>query len=484
MLCVQPLYLNAARYIRLTWHKYIFFVVYMCIILLAVLIVWAYRLTRKPRLLPQDKLSIADYAVLGFAVVTLLSTLFSPFKSETNVWIGLPERYDGAITQLLYITIFFIISRWYKPRERDFIFFGISAILIALIGIFQFYGMDFLKLWPNDMPEYKVENFYNIFFRSTLGNVNIVATYVCVAILLCGFLFIKKKSKWQPLWLAGSALNFWLMELADSDSGRVGVMVALVLSIPFIIENRKTIGRFLILGSTWIAVFVLQKLFYNVLILNTRTIVSLLPFIAAFVVLLAAGLLLALLEKPKHCEDRIRWKLGLILIAVVILFGIIGIEVLGRSENTGIIHEVREALHGNYQDTFGSARLHIWKNALKVFPNRPIIGSGPDTFINAFPEAEQGRYGQTYENAHNEYIQILICQGIAGLLCYLVFLISVFYKSVVKAFKNPILMAVLIAFVGYCVQAFFNLSLPITSQLLWVFAGFLANKRLQDSQIV
>ena len=496
LICVQPLYFNTARYIRLTWHKFVFFTICMCVVLLGVLIIWVFRLTRKPLLLPQGKPVIADWAVLGFAAVTLVSAIFSPFRSEASVWVGVPERYDGAFTQLMYVAAFFIVSRWYKPRTRDFAIFGISAILIALIGIFQFYGMDFFKLWPNDRPEWRVDNFYSIFFRSTLGNVDIVSTYVCVAVLLCGFLFVRgAESKWRPLWLAGSALNFWLMDLAGADSGRVGALAAAVLAMPFIIENRKTIGRFLILGSSWLAVYTLQNLFYDRLIQKAGNEKSLILFTAVFIVLLAAGaVLIRRRERDPGTEHDVageqegesigaapapvKWKLGVVLIAAIAVIGVAGIEALGRrdaeTENPGRLYEFREMLHGNVKDEFATNRIYIWRHALAVFPKNPIIGSGPDTFENAFPPEAQYAYGENYDKAHNEYIQILICQGILGLACYLVFLGGVLYKPMPAAFKDPILMAVLAAFAGYCVQAFFNISLPIASQVLWVFAGILS----------
>ena len=97
-------------------------------------------------------------------------------------------------------------------------------------------------------------------------------------------------------------------------------------------------------------------------------------------------------------------------------------------------------------------------------------------FFFAFPEEAHMIAGETYDKAHNEYIQILICQGALGLACYLVFLAGALIKPIPKSFKNPLAMAVLAAFAGYCVQAFFNISLPIASQTLWVFAGMLVNK--------
>ena len=504
LMCVLPVYLNRQRYIELTGNKFWFFFVCMCFILFCTLVIWAFRLLSKPRLLPQDRLSVADWAVLGFAAVTLLSALMSPFKEYANVWIGIPEpdgRYDGAVTQLLFVAAFLIVSRWYKPRESDFVIFGFSAMIVSLIGILQFYGMDFLSLWPNHIPRYYVENFYNIFFRSTLGNINIVSTYVCVALLLCGFLYIKVNSKWRFLWLTASALTFWMMILADSFSGMVGTAGATVLSIPFVVENRKVLGRFLILGSSWVAALIAQWLFFDVQVLGVRTAQSLLPYAALLLILLAAGLLLLKFGKEPGPDAPVKWKRGVIVLAAVIIVGLIGLEVVGKQAadagGGGVIYEARELLlRGNFQDTFGTNRIFIWRNALSVFPQtsitlpvsnddfqyievfrkNPIIGTGPDTFAYSFPIEAQGFYGETYDKAHNEYIQILICQGILGLLCYLVFLGGVFIKAIPNVFKNPILMAVVVAFIGYCVQAFFNISLPIASQILWIFAGMMVNK--------
>ena len=496
LVAIQPLYLHPRdRYVRLTGHKFMFFVIYMAVMLLVVAIIWLIRMASKPKLGIREGPYLADWAVLGFALVTLLATLFTPFKGAireitgepVNLWIGIPERdgrYDGAITQFLYVAIFLIVAHWYKPNTRHFTIFGISAILVALIGILQFFGYDFLKLWPRDNPLYRIDNYYNIFFRSTLGNVNIVSTYVCVAILIFGFLYIKTSSKWLPLWLAASTLNFWLMELADSDSGRVGVIVALLLAIPFIIENMKTIGKTMILAASWILSYTLHKILFEVINIKTREISSLLPFIAAGLVLLAIGVLFAIRGKPSRHDAPVRWKLGVILIAACIAFGIAGVEVLGRrdaaSETPGFLYELRELLHGNVDDEFGTNRAYIWRNALAVYPQHPLIGTGPDTFEHAFPEEAHMKYGERYDKAHNEYLQILICQGILGLICYLVFLIAASIKAVPLAFKNPLLMAILAAFIGYCVQAFFNISVPIASQLLWVLAGMLANRRVRE----
>jgi len=465
----------------------------MCVILVAVVLVLIAKLVGGNKIFSPKKLSVAGWAVLGFALVTLISAIFSPYKDAVDVWNGLPERHDGAFTQLFYVLIFLVIAHWYKPRTRDFGIFGISTICIGLIGILQFYGMDFLKLWPNEIimsngqpNPYHVENFYHIYFRSTLGNINMLATYVCVAVLLCGFLYVKvENSKWRYVWLAGSASCFWLMLIGGSESGMVGLLVTTVLAIPFIVQKREHIGRFLILASSWLGVYTLQKLLYDVQVLEAETRIGL--FAVVTIVLFAGGLALTLLKKKSDeadSEKPVKWKLGVVLMVAVIAAGFAGVEVLGKqAEESGDIwgnrlYEVREIMHGRIEDRFGSYRAYIWRNAFEELPNHPnlALGSGASTFGEFFPAQEEAfaYYGTVYDKAHNEYLQILICQGLLGLLCFVVFLGALFVRAIPKAFKEPMLMAVLAGFMGYCVQAFLNISLPIASQMLWVMAGVAA----------
>jgi len=506
MCCAMPIFLVNGYY-ELPTQKWEFFIFSMVLTLLSVALVWVYRLTRRTKLLPMGKPDISDWAIIGFAAVTILVTLASPFRNDMSIWVGIPTnpgiavgRYDGAITQLFFVAIFFIISRWYKPREKDFMWFSITAIAISIIGILQFFGLDFLGLWPNYGANVR-KHFFDIHLRTTLGNTNTVSVFVTVAVLFTGFLYIRKKSKWQPLWFAASAFSFWMWDVANADSGTIGIAVAMLLCIPFIIQSSKTLGRTLILVSAWVATFTIQTALFGTNLLNLRQIndfaaagglhlrplSSLLPFLAVFAVLLAVGLLLNFKGKELDPDAPPKWKLGVILIVVCILVGIVGVEFLGRPDadghGSGVIFEAREIMHGNIQDNFGTYRIFIWRNALNAFPNNPIIGTGPDTFALAFPAEAQVAAGgdyQFFENAHNEYIQYLITHGIVGLLFYLAFVISIVVRSVKKAFNDPILMAVLAAFVGYLAQAFFNISHPIASQMFWVFAGILLSRRLSE----
>jgi uncharacterized membrane protein (GlpM family) len=78
------------------------------------------------------------------------------------------------------------------------------------------------------------------------------------------------------------------------------------------------------------------------------------------------------------------------------------------------------------------------------------------------------KYNETYDSAHNEYLQYFITMGPISLISYLIFLCSSMV-CLIRTSKNikyatPILFAVLC----YSVQAFVNISVPIVSPIVFV----------------
>jgi len=83
-----------------------------------------------------------------------------------------------------------------------------------------------------------------------------------------------------------------------------------------------------------------------------------------------------------------------------------------------------------------------------------------------------------FDKAHNEYLQILICLGFTGLISYLALVGSSVTAALKRVTGNRRLLPFLGGAAAYLVQAFFNISVPITAPLLWVFLGVLAAPRV------
>lgn len=96
---------------------------------------------------------------------------------------------------------------------------------------------------------------------------------------------------------------------------------------------------------------------------------------------------------------------------------------------------------GDENDPSGLARLYIYRSSLKaVNPNengweKLLIGWGPENFIMAdskYYYSEQYKYEQRwYDRAHNKFLEVLVTNGVLGLLLYLSIWFF-FFKFVLK----------------------------------------------------
>lgn len=60
---------------------------------------------------------------------------------------------------------------------------------------------------------------------------------------------------------------------------------------------------------------------------------------------------------------------GLAILAIIIIYL--------APPRGGTLWELSEILHGRAQDGFGSSRVAIWREALRLFGERPLTGGGP-----------------------------------------------------------------------------------------------------------
>ena len=128
--------------------------------------------------------------------------------------------------------------------------------------------------------------------------------------------------------------------------------------------------------------------------------------------------------------------------------------------------------------------MFVWKNTLKVVPKHLLHGVGVDNFYDAFDTPlfrfiKGGDAIEYYDKAHNEYLQKLVTEGIFSLITYLSMLFIIFINSIKKVFKDneSIVIALFLAFIGYLVQAFFNISVIEVAPLFWIICGLLYERK-------
>ncbi len=175
---------------------------------------------------------------------------------------------------------------------------------------------------------------------------------------------------------------------------------------------------------------------------------------------LGAGLLVTILT---HRSIR---RAGTVLLVLASLIGV------GFLHHSGRLTQVLTA------DDIGRAdRVMMWKAALGMIKDRPILGHGLNTFMANYLKYWVG--GERMPRyAHNCYLQVAAETGLTGLAAFLAFLGMLFWHLIRRAIRSEAQLAILLpGFIGgllaFVVQAgvdtnFYSLRQAV---LFWVLAG-------------
>jgi len=466
---------------------------------------------------PQRLLSVPEWALAAFIVFSFASAFVASFNSNLPkdiVWLGASGRYEGFYSFLCYALTFFIISWFYKYRSWHLRVLAGSSILVTLYGILQFMGIDIFGFFPfalnrPDFMDSAGNPLYgplSAFFRTTLGNINIVSAYCTFAVVLFAVLFAvsKSKSKWNIIYISASATAFALCLITGDggDAGRVAIAGAMFLLIPYWISDRERLGKIIVVCSIYSLVgacfswyiYFLKKQFslnpehFRALdghFLEQASPMD--PFLLIVLAIFLFGIGFSLIFFIKKWPEQPLKIAGIIFLPAAIIGGILFVLFMGErwSDNPdNLIWQVHEILHGRLDDKFGSGRGWIWKNATAVLRDRPVLGSGPDTFYYALGDARQTEasriLGTVFDKAHNIFLQIAICMGFPAVLAYITFIGGLFASAAKKAFKRPLLLAFGAAALGYMINSFFCVEVPITTPLVWVAFGVIARELWLD----
>ena len=151
---------------------------------------------------------------------------------------------------------------------------------------------------------------------------------------------------------------------------------------------------------------------------------------AALIILLAkseAGLVgigaAALIGIPYYVNKRNK-KAGWLALLAELALCLAALAVIYFYEPPGgTLYELHCVLHGDIQDSFGSSRVAIWREALRVFSESPVTGGGPGSFgalstldFERFVE-ESGLTLRTHaDSAHSDLLSCLAALGAPGAL--------------------------------------------------------------------
>ena len=139
---------------------------------------------------------------------------------------------------------------------------------------------------------------------------------------------------------------------------------------------------------------------------------------------------------------------------------------------SGTLAEASRLLRGEFDGSFGSGRLMIWRDCMTLVRERPLLGGGPDTLwlrgIEPFAWAPEGTaIPADITAAHNEYLNILVNQGALALAAYLALLIFALAGCYRRA-GEPRCAICGMGLLCYAAMAGFSISTCITAPYVWL----------------
>jgi len=344
--------------------------------------------------------------------LTVVSALLSPHKT---VWLG-GSRSEGVLTIALYVLCFYFVSKFFVADERLIHVFGGSVSVFSLICLLQLCGLDPFYMYPEGYDYFDAYTAYSGAYLGTIGNVDFVAAFLCIAVpvLMLGALKIKGKARWW-LWaptVLSLCVLFWMKVMA----GLVGILGGALICLPVLLPlNRKK----------------------RILLWSALGVAALAGVTVLYFVDLGSGML--------H-------EIHLLLRGQ-------GQDTFG-SGRIYIWKSVWERMGSGFWFGHGPDTL-----ALAEIPPFERFDAQLGMLIKA-----------GIDSAHNEYLNILYHQGIFALAVYIGMIGCSIYRFMRHGRKNVVAAIAGSAVICYCIQAFFGVSQPLTTPFFWLLLGALNYK--------
>lgn len=348
--------------------------------------------------------------VAVYIVLTWISSILSPYGITSIIG---ASRYEGALTITFYGLSAILVSKYGKLRKAWLYLVVAVTSLFCALCLFQLYGGNPFELYPAGYNYFGAYVDYAGAYLGTIGNVDLVAAFLCMVIpLLLGVIL---KSGWKLRGAALIPLILAMLVLLKMSvlAGLVGVFGCLILSLLVLLPQSNKGQR-----------------------------IAWLIFIAVSI----GGLLLIY---SMDIGD------GMLHEVHQLLHG--NIDVTFGSGRIYIWQEVLRRIPE-----------HLW------FGTGPdtMLKAGIEGF-SRFDALHGIQIISEIDVAHNEYLNVLYHQGIFAFLAYGTIIFLSFIKWLRYGSQDPSIAVLGMAVIGYAIQAFFGFSMCITAPFFWLLLGLL-----------
>jgi len=419
-----PLIINNGYY-NITETKSFYFVVLSLLLVVSAFINTLTKLAKEKRLIFQY--IPLDLPMLLFGMLCVLSAVLSTY--QLDVWIGEKSRYQGTVIILVYVIVYFIVSRNYFFSQNFLLCLVFAFSVVSFLAVLNCFDIDFLGFYNILSAENKSK------YVSTIGNVNFYSSYMCLIfpVLVCGYCQTEKRSS-KLIYTFALIIGSFGMMVTSSESFAVGFAVSMLI-IPLLFNDVERIKKYcvailLILLSTQVYSLIYRFTDNKNVEISQLLNIFVSPVVSGAFILLVGVSLLLLYKKPECLGifKKIYTSFIVFIVSLVILS-----FVLSNTIGLGALDKVFKI-----SEDWGTYRGGIWKQLVKLYSDfsdkEKLFGVGPEALHNiSYPLEAHGN--KNLDQAHNEYLQYLLTTGIFGILSYISVIVTVLI-SVIKKLKS------------------------------------------------
>ena len=357
-------------------------------------------------------------AVLFFFAI--LSLIFTKDMEQSLYGNKLSYR-EGIMVFFSYYITAFLASRIVdiKNRKKILITFFVLAMFETLIGILQFNG-----IWP-----------YPALFGDTVH-------------------------------IGESAFGFPTGAFGFTENSNFFAALAVVFT-------GLTAGLFLLSKGIFRRLFLFLTAFCFYGVIATQARLGLLGIIGAFCYLILISIIAH--KQKLNLEPLTRknlCQLGGIFIVVYIISILLDPSVLAT------LLKFKTEISSGDINNLGSYRMLIWREGLETVPHYWYIGTGLDNYVYSFFWDNPDYTGYYQDKGHNEYIHILVTQGVFALATWLTLIFYNLVTSTKRFFytsneETKITFILIVMYGGYLCQALANSSVTNVAIYNWIITGLL-----------
>lgn len=510
MLVIYPLFYHNKYYdigdTKYTFFKWVSLIFLLILIIGSIAWLYAYRREKNMKSIV-GSISVSEWFAITFLIISMSSYFASSFQNIA-LW-GYPGWNMGYVSQLIFVLIFLYVSRNWRNSEVVIIATVISAAIVYSIGILQRFSIDPLGMYINLGPEY-IEKFI-----STLGQTTWYTSYTMLILPLGIYYFIYKENiKIRALAGIFTSLGFAMVCTTNSDSAYIALILILMVFFWYSFENNRIFVNYwemvLIGFVTFRLIGIMQTLFPERMIQHIAETEAITEFIVhsqfMLVLLIIVFFITALVwyffgrnDKSKTTElingsvQKLKFLRYIMLgfAGMVIVFVIILIILTSSGQLPESLNRLYSVDLFVINDAWGNHRGFNWRMACVAISHASVkdllIGVGPDCFagaMNTYCAVEVHEYwqGMQLACAHNEFLNMLVTEGILGVLAYLGVFATMFWRLGKGAINNSKMVpyvAIVLAYVGH---NFFCYQQCITTITVFILMGIgenlLRNSRL------